>query len=164
MGGSMKVLEGISEGVILAVSPTRPPTSKSAPKTFSAPPRPPGKVGITLDLDALSFKDVTPIMDVRNRTICITGAITGYTRAQLTQRLARLGTTVQSGVSGTTEFLVVGDKPGNDKLQGADRYGITKVSAADFMRAVAVALGEVPADPAVVKVAPREIPEHYGQW
>ncbi len=50
-----------------------------------------------------------------NKTVCITGKLEKFVRRELTNRLANLGARVTGTVSGNTDFLIAGDKPGKSR-------------------------------------------------
>lgn len=51
--------------------------------------------------------------------LVITGSIEGYTREELVELLERHGADVTSSVSGETDYLVVGENPGENKRREA---------------------------------------------
>ena len=69
---------------------------------------------------------------------CITGTLEAP-RREVEDRIVAQGGTVQKSVTRKTDFLIVGENPGRDKLLGADRYSAHKISEKDFLSGI---LGE----------------------
>lgn len=66
------------------------------------------------------------------KNVVITGSIDGYSRQSAKETAARLGATIQSGISKTTNVLVVGENAGS-KLKKAQELGIVIMPAEDFV-------------------------------
>jgi len=69
------------------------------------------------------------------KSFVLTGALTGVTRDEAIELLARLGARVSGSVSRTTDYVVVGDRPG-EKLEAARRLGIPTLSEREFLALV----------------------------
>ncbi len=69
------------------------------------------------------------------KNVVITGSIEGFTRTSAKETAERLGATVQSSVSKTTNILIVGDKAGS-KLKKAEELEIEIMPADDFIKLV----------------------------
>ena len=67
------------------------------------------------------------------KTIVVTGKLKSYTRAAIKARLLELGAKPVSKVSKRTDYLILGERPGN-KLVKALALGITVLSEQEFER------------------------------
>ncbi|WP_251330152.1 NAD-dependent DNA ligase LigA [Haloplanus pelagicus] len=65
-------------------------------------------------------------------TVVFTGSVPGYTRSELTELLETHGANVTSSVSGATDYLVVGENPGQRKRERADEEGVETLGLAAF--------------------------------
>ena len=65
----------------------------------------------------------------------LTGALSGVTRVEAIDLLARLGARVTGSVSRKTDYVVVGDRPG-EKLEVARRLGIRTLREHEFLALV----------------------------
>ena len=65
------------------------------------------------------------------KTFVLTGALAGMTREEVETLLARLGARVAGSVSRRTDYVVVGERPG-DKLAAAPRLGIPTLGEREF--------------------------------
>lgn len=63
-------------------------------------------------------------MEIKNKTVCLTGALTGMTRAEATTRLEAIGALVLPSVTKKTDIVFYGDKAGS-KLAKAEELGIS---------------------------------------
>lgn len=94
-------------------------------------------------IDDLLSVGVEPIFEkmaiteskLTGKNVVITGSIEGFTRTSAKETAERLGATVQSSVSKTTDILIVGEKAGS-KLKKAEELGIEIMSADDFIKLV----------------------------
>ena len=66
-------------------------------------------------------------------TLVLTGSVEGFTRRELTAELERRGANVTSSVSGETDYLLVGENPGQRKRDDAESEGVPEVGAATFL-------------------------------
>lgn len=69
------------------------------------------------------------------RSFVLTGALTGVTRDEAVDLLARLGARVTGSVSRSTDYVVVGERPG-EKLEVARRFGVPTLSEREFLAMV----------------------------
>lgn len=69
------------------------------------------------------------------KNVVITGSIEGFTRTSAKEMAERLGATVQSSVSKTTNILIVGEKAGS-KLKKAEELGVEIMTADYFIKLV----------------------------
>ena len=65
------------------------------------------------------------------KSIAVTGKLDNYTRDGIKARLLELGAKPVSKVSGRTDYLILGTRPGN-KLVKALALGITVLSEQEF--------------------------------
>jgi len=65
-----------------------------------------------------------------------TGSVEGYTRRELEDLLERHGADVTSSVSGETDYLVVGENPGETKQEQADENGVETLGEEEFRERV----------------------------
>lgn len=94
-------------------------------------------------IDDLLAVGVEPIFEkmaiteskLTGKNVVITGSIEGFTRTSVKETAERLGATVQSSVSKTTDILIVGEKAGS-KLKKAEELGIEIMPADDFIKLV----------------------------
>ena len=94
-------------------------------------------------IDDLLSVGVEPIFEkmaiteskLTGKNVVITGSIEGFTRTSAKETAERLGATVQSSVSKTTDILIVGEKAGS-KLKKAEELGIEIMPADDFIKLV----------------------------
>lgn len=92
-------------------------------------------------IDDLLAVGVEPIFEkmaiteskLTGKNVVITGSIEGFTRTSAKETAERLGATVQSYVSKTTDILIVGEKAGS-KLKKAEELGIEIMPADDFIK------------------------------
>lgn len=92
-------------------------------------------------IDDLLAVGVKPIFEkvavveskLTGKNVVITGSIEGFTRTSAKETAERLGATVQSSVSKTTNILIVGEKAGS-KLKKAEELGIEIMPADDFIK------------------------------
>ncbi len=68
---------------------------------------------------------------LEGKKFVLTGSLDGYTRDQAAQLIERYGGRVTSSISGSTDYLVVGSKPGS-KLDKAKKLGITVLDEDGF--------------------------------
>jgi DNA ligase (NAD+) len=69
------------------------------------------------------------------KSFVLTGALTGVTRDEAVDLLARLGARVTGSVSRKTDYVVVGERPG-EKLQAARRLGVPTLHEREFLAMV----------------------------
>ena len=68
---------------------------------------------------------------LQGKTFVFTGTLENYTRSQAKKQVEDLGGKATSSVSGETDFLVAGKKPGS-KLEDAEKYGVEIIDEAAF--------------------------------
>jgi hypothetical protein len=70
-----------------------------------------------------------PENPLRGLRLCVTGKVGSFTREDLYARLNRLGAYFSERVDDSTDYLVVGERPGATKRTAARRYGIREQPA-----------------------------------
>lgn len=65
-------------------------------------------------------------------TFVFTGSLPEMTRSDASEMIERHGGNVTSSVSGNTDYLVVGDNPGQTKRNEAAEHGVDRLDPADF--------------------------------
>ena len=69
------------------------------------------------------------------KSFVLTGALSGLTRDDAAELLERLGARVGGSVSRQTDYVVVGDRPG-EKLDAARRLGVPTLTEREFLAMV----------------------------
>ncbi|AEM55930.1 NAD-dependent DNA ligase LigA [Haloarcula hispanica N601] len=69
---------------------------------------------------------------LNGQTFVFTGSLDGYTRSDAQDLIERNGGSATSSVSGNTDYLVLGDNPGQRKQDDADEYGVETLSEGEF--------------------------------
>ena len=67
------------------------------------------------------------------KTVVVTGKLEGFSRAEADQAVVRAGGNAASSVTKSTDYLVVGDKPGS-KFAKANKLGVTVLNEEEFVR------------------------------
>jgi DNA ligase (NAD+) len=65
-------------------------------------------------------------------TFVFTGALEGMTREEARELIERHGGSATTSVSGNTDYLVVGEDPGQSKREDADAYGVPTIDPGEF--------------------------------
>ncbi|MHC3379667.1 NAD-dependent DNA ligase LigA [Haloarcula sp. H-GB5] len=65
-------------------------------------------------------------------TFVFTGSLDGYTRSDAQELVERNGGSATSSVSGNTDYLVLGDNPGQRKQDDAAEHDVTTLTEAEF--------------------------------
>jgi DNA ligase (NAD+) len=73
-------------------------------------------------------------------TVVFTGSVPGYTRSELTDLLETHGANVTSSISGETDYLVVGENPGQRKRERAAAEGVETLDPEAFEERILAAL------------------------
>ena len=69
---------------------------------------------------------------LEGKTICVTGTLDGYDRVEIKETIERLGGKATSSVSKKTDFLLVGAKPGQNKIDKANELGVPQRTEEEF--------------------------------
>lgn len=67
------------------------------------------------------------------RKVVVTGAIEGFTRVTIKTKLEELGAKVSGSVSSKTDYVIVGEDPGENKLTDARKHNIKTISGDEFL-------------------------------
>ncbi len=67
-------------------------------------------------------------------TFVITGSLDSMTRDEAQQAVRRQGGRATASVSAETDYLVVGEKPGGNKLHDAEQHGTRQIDEQQFLR------------------------------
>ena len=70
--------------------------------------------------------------NIKNKSFCITGTLSKE-RKIVENIIKQHGGTYQSSISKTTDFLIVGDKVGNEKINSAAKFGTRVINLEKFM-------------------------------
>jgi len=97
-------------------------------------------------IDELLAAGLTPRRSERGAeldglTIVVTGSVEGYTRDELTSLLERHGADVTSSVSGNTDYLVVGENPGQTKRDDAREHDVEELDLDAFREQILSRIG-----------------------
>jgi DNA ligase (NAD+) len=66
------------------------------------------------------------------QTFVFTGSLDGYTRSDAQELIERNGGSATSSVSGNTDYLVLGDNPGQRKQDDADEHDVETLNETEF--------------------------------
>jgi DNA ligase (NAD+) len=70
---------------------------------------------------------------LEGQTFVFTGSLDDYTRSEAQDLVERAGGSATSSVSGSTDYLVVGSNPGQQKRSDADENGVKQLDEAEFL-------------------------------
>ena len=73
---------------------------------------------------------------LEGQTLVFTGELEGMTREQAKEAVIQQGGRVSESVSGNTDFLVVGARPGGTKTGDARKHGTKTLSKGEFLRLI----------------------------
>ena len=90
------------------------------------------EIGFDLRVDALAQLG----RELEGMKVVVTGTLTGLGRSEAQELIRAHGGVAQSGVTGQTTHLVLGAKPGRDKVEKAEKLGIPMLTEAEFYRLV----------------------------
>lgn len=76
-----------------------------------------------------------PSSKLKNKTIVITGTLSGYSREEMESLIIELGGNAPSSVSKNTDYLLVGDSPGS-KLAKAKKLGVKIINEEEFKKLI----------------------------
>ena len=68
-----------------------------------------------------------------SKTVVVTGTLSGMTRDEAKKAIKQRGGRVSGSVSGKTDFLVYGEKPGS-KLEKANSLDVATLSEKEFLK------------------------------
>jgi DNA ligase (NAD+) len=86
----------------------------------------------------LDHVDPQPVTDDRgealaDETFVFTGALAAFTRSEAEELIERAGGSATGNVSGNTDYLVVGEDPGQRKREDAAEHGVETLDEAAFL-------------------------------
>lgn len=70
------------------------------------------------------------------QTVVVTGVVQGLKRWEVDAEIMNAGGVAADKVTATTTLLVVGDKPGQTKLQAGARFLVPIITEAEFRRRI----------------------------
>ena len=74
-------------------------------------------------------------IDLKGKTVCITGTITGMTRTSAQNKLrTKYGAYILTHLTKSCDYLIVGYGVGQNKLKLAKRYGIPTIDATEIFK------------------------------
>lgn len=100
------------------------------------------RVGLTHDYVENSFDDMWITVgqiyeqSIKGNKYAITGIAPNNTRRELKEKVAELGGNVTESVSSKTDYLVVGENPGERKQQNAETHGTETIGAREFVNSI----------------------------
>jgi DNA ligase (NAD+) len=134
--GRLDRLAGASVGELAAIPGVGPAIARSVSRFFADG----GNRGVLRRLAAAGVNMAEPRTASAGRRLAgksfvLTGALTGLTRDDAVELLERLGARVSASVSRTTDYVVVGERPG-EKLDAAKRLGVPTLAEREFLALV----------------------------
>lgn len=92
------------------------------------------------------LEHVKPSRKQRNKELeglklVFTGSLEGFTRREITELMSRNGADVTAAVSSETDFLVAGEKPGENKLEAARQNGVKIIDEEEFEQSILSRIG-----------------------
>ena len=89
---------------------------------------------IIVDESPVDQEHEIPGMMIKGKTICVTGRwCGGLTRDQVQKLIENMGAKWTNYVNARTQLLVVGNSPGNKKIEDADKLGIDVITMNEFI-------------------------------
>lgn len=93
-------------------------------------------LGVQLEVDEAQTAKAPESDLLANQSFVITGTFTHHSREEYRTLIERYGGKVLSSVSGSTNYLLSGEKVGPSKLQKATQLGVTILIEEDFLRMI----------------------------
>lgn len=87
--------------------------------------------GVRMTSDSFQGDDEQTAKPLEGKTLVVTGTLEHYTRDSIQELIERLGGRASSSVSGSTDYLVAGEKAGS-KLAKAEKLGVEVLTEAQF--------------------------------
>jgi DNA ligase (NAD+) len=81
-------------------------------------------------VDESRYKKVSQALE--GKTFVVSGVFFNYSRDGIKETIVSHGGKVASSVSGSTNYLVAGDKMGPEKLKKAEKLGVKIISEEEF--------------------------------
>ncbi len=88
--------------------------------------------GLEMELPEETTNPESQFRPLEGKTICVTGTLDGYGRVEIKETIERLGGKATSSASKKTDFLLVGAKPGQSKIDKANELGIPLKTEEEF--------------------------------
>lgn len=88
--------------------------------------------GLEMELPEETAPEDGGVRPLEGKTICVTGTLDGYDRVEIKETIERLGGKATSSVSKKTDFLLVGAKPGQNKIDKANELGVPQRTEEEF--------------------------------
>ncbi|MDD3301552.1 MAG: NAD-dependent DNA ligase LigA [Patescibacteria group bacterium] len=92
--------------------------------------------GVSLNLNAASLAALSENGALKGKTFVLTGSLLGLTRDEAKDKIKAQGGQISSAVSRKTDFVVVGEAPG-DKYEKAQELGVKILVEEDFLKLLA---------------------------
>lgn len=92
--------------------------------------------GVSLNLNAASLAALSENGQLKGKTFVLTGSLAGLTRDEAKDKIKAQGGQISSAVSRKTDFVVVGEAPG-DKYEKAKELGVKILSEKDLLELLA---------------------------
>ncbi len=73
---------------------------------------------------------------LKGRTLVVTGTLENLSRDEAKQAIRRQGGQASSSVSANTDYLVVGENPGRNKLEDANEHDVTEIDEKKFLKLI----------------------------
>lgn len=73
---------------------------------------------------------------LRGQNFVLTGSLKSYSRGQAREKIESLGGSFQTSVTKETDYVVVGDEPGESKLKRAKALKTPQLAEADFIKLI----------------------------
>lgn len=71
---------------------------------------------------------------LKGKIVVVTGTVEGYTRSEMDSLIAQNGGIAGGSVTGKTDILVIGEKPGGFKVKKAEALGTKMMTAEEFLK------------------------------
>ncbi len=91
------------------------------------------ELGFNLIVTPLLSEKETLSNPIAGKTLVFTGTMLEKSRKEMTNEAKALGATVGSGVTGNTDFLVIGEKVGASKTNAAKKHGTTILTEKEYI-------------------------------
>lgn len=89
--------------------------------------------GVSLEEEAGPEEGAQPLEGL---TFVVTGTLSSMSRDEAKRLIAENGGRVTGSVSGVTDYLLVGDRPGHSKTRDAERNGVPSIGEADLLEMI----------------------------
>lgn len=94
------------------------------------------QAGLSLTLDATVLAAESEFAPLKNKTFVLTGSLVGLTRDEAKDKIKAQGGKISSSVSRKTDFVVVGEAPG-EKYEQAKELGVKILDEAELLKLLA---------------------------